>query len=131
MTRHPPATIKVVDVDTRGHTIDLICYWNEKCDRASSVMLKGYFGYERSCGIDGVITDEGDDLGDHLPDELCRLVLHYCIDFFDADNWLRDYLSDTDRDEGKIFRSRYPIDHDALAKEQRMLNDERDPDAQA
>jgi hypothetical protein len=127
LTRHPPATIEILDVDTREHTLVLFCRWNKSDDRASSVMLKGYFGYERNCGIDAVITDEGDDLNDHLPPELCRMVLHYCIDFFDAENWLRDHLSDTDRDEGLIFRSPYPVDHDALAKEQRMRDEENLP----
>lgn len=131
MTRHPPATVEVIDVEVESNTIFLLCRWNKSEDRSSSVVLEGWFDHDRHCGIDGVVTDMGDDLIDHLPAELCRMVLHYCIDFFDAEQWLRDHLSETNQEEGKIFRSPQPPDHDALAKEQRMLNEERNPDAKA
>jgi len=126
MPDYPNAHVQVEDVDHKRQELTLLCFFDKTNDRAGSVVVVAWYGHDHQCGISHIMTDEGDELSDHLALELREVLLHYCRNAFDLDRFVEDYLSSTDREEGEIFRSPEPIDWDTIAKEQRMDRERED-----
>lgn len=97
--------VQVEDVDYVKQELSLLCFFDKTDDRAGSVNIIAWYDHDRQCGLSHIVTDEGDLLSDHLPPELIEPMLDRCRIIFDLDRFVEDYLSDVDRDEGKIFRS--------------------------
>lgn len=126
MPRYPNAHVQVEDKDYDKNELTLLCTFDKTNDRSGSVVIVAWYDYERQCGISHIMTDEGDELADHLALELREVLLDYCRVAFNLDRWLEDYLEESDCEDGETYRSREPIDWDTLAKEQRMDRERED-----
>lgn len=124
MPSYPNAHVKVEDKDRAKRELTLLCTFDKINNPLNSVVIVAWYDYERKCGISHIMTNEGDELDDHLALELRDVLLHYCRIIFNLDRFLEDYLDNSDCEEGEIFRSPYPIDWDTIAKEDRIRREE-------
>lgn len=91
------------------------------------VFVTVYYDHDRTCSLECVFTAHGDHLCNHIPFQAVNLLLASLDSHFGILRWVRDYLEETDRDEGLIYRSSEPIDWDTRAKDQRMDREEEAP----
>jgi hypothetical protein len=92
-----------------------------------AIFVTVWYDHDRQCGLQSVFDDDGDPLSTHIPFPAVNLLLDALDSRFRILRWVRDYLEETDREEGLIYRSREPIDWDTRAKDQRMDREEEAP----
>lgn len=112
-----PADIVVEDTMPDERQVLLLC----RLSPTDSVVVTCWFDYEQKCGLSAISDNNGDDLClDPLVHDLLLVALDRRLGLT---KFLRSYLSESDSRDGDIYRSRRPIDWDAIAKERRSDTD--------
>lgn len=123
MPDYPNAHVQVEDVDHKQQELMLLCtYLNDP----NHLVVIAHYDHDRFFGFVSILDSEGNDLLDRMPASVINHLLDHCRNAFDLDRFVENYLSHTDREEGRVFRSPEPIDWDTMAKEQRMERERED-----
>lgn len=98
----PKAKIKIEDRFPNEYKLLL----SVDVGRGSPIIIGASFTYERDCGIDEIYDDNGEALV--FPRPIVDLYLELLDERYGINAWLQSYLHDTDREEGRIYRSAHP-----------------------
>jgi len=107
----PAYTIAIEDRDIPARTIILaLCFSSTRRYNNNELHIKASFTHERDCGIDDIYDHNGELLA--ISPQVRDQLLFILDNKYGLNDWLHDYLHDTDREEGKIYRSNHPHDTD-------------------
>ncbi len=119
------ATIQ--DICLRDRTVYVLCDY-ENTTGPRYIKADIYFDSDKIIGLDELYDDFDGKLSDILPPAIYAVVVATIHRDFNPVRVARDHLMEHDGEAGRLFRhnSRFDVDWDTVAKEQRMERAERE-----
>ena len=119
------ATIQ--DICLRDRTVYVLCDY-ENTTGPRYIKADVSFDCDQDIGLDELYDDFDGKLSDILPPAIYAVVVATIHSDFSPVRLARNHLLDHDGEAGKLFRrnSRFDVDWDTVAKEQRMERAERE-----